>query len=82
MSRKVNVEELPQRINEVISALEAGESVTYLRNGKEIGRSGSVGPVPDVPYPFRDLHISPLSRPVPIDAVELLRQDRDDEYPR
>lgn len=79
MSRKVNVEELPDRINEVIAAIEAGESVTYLRNGKEIGTSGSAGPHRGVPYPFRDFDPGPPLPGLADEALRLLRTDRDDE---
>jgi hypothetical protein len=76
MSREVTVEELREKLDEIIAEVEAGGSVTVVREK----RSGSAhqGKM----FPFRDIVISPLKRPIDIDAVDLIRQDRDDEFPR
>ena len=74
MSREVTVEELRENLEQIIAEVEAGESVTIV---KERGRSGIAqeGKM----YPFRDFDPGPRPKNLRSDPVDLLREDRDDE---
>lgn len=74
MSKEVTVAELRENLDEIIAQVEAGETVTIVHT-----RSARKQPPR---YPFRGLKITPLKKPLDIDVVELIRQDRDNEYPR
>ncbi len=78
MSKTVTVEELRDRPDELIDAIEHGEAVTILREGRPIG-SYSPCIVRGVPYPFRNLKITPLEKPLGVDAVEILVEERERE---
>jgi antitoxin (DNA-binding transcriptional repressor) of toxin-antitoxin stability system len=78
MSREVEVHELPKRINEIIAAIQAGESITYLRNGKSIGTFEPIVPHRGVPFPFRDFDPGPPIPGAAEEALRILREDRDD----
>lgn len=81
MSKQMTVEELREKPQELIAALDKGEAVTITRDGAELGtiepavRTGYRG----VPYPFRDLQISPLSKPLGIDAAQAIIEERERE---
>ncbi|HEX8252918.1 MAG TPA: type II toxin-antitoxin system prevent-host-death family antitoxin [Thermoanaerobaculia bacterium] len=74
MSREVTVEELRANLEEIIAEVEAGESVTIVKEPGQLSLSQK-----GKRFPFRDLVLPPLGKPVTIDAVDLIRQDRDDE---
>ena len=83
MSKEVNVEELKERVEDVIASVDAGETVEIVRDGRRIA---TLTPELTVvqrgrKYPFRDLEPGrPLSKPLDIDVVELLSQDREDRF--
>jgi hypothetical protein len=80
MSRELTVEELREKPDALIDAIENGETVTIVRDGKEIGTAAPPGlriVHKGVPYPFRDIHITPLSKPLTFDPVEELIKDRE-----
>jgi hypothetical protein len=77
MSKEVTVEELREKLDEIIAEVEAGESVTIVRErtpGKRPGVSQE-----GKRFPWKDIVITPLKHPITTDAVDLIRQDRDDE---
>ncbi|MFP5245441.1 MAG: hypothetical protein ACLGH0_02015 [Thermoanaerobaculia bacterium] len=78
MSKTVRVEELRERLDEVLADMRAGETVSIVENGKAIG---TMGPTPRSGrrYPFRGFDFG--SRPANLvsDTVELIREDRDSE---
>jgi antitoxin (DNA-binding transcriptional repressor) of toxin-antitoxin stability system len=79
MSRELTLEELRERPDELIDAIEKGEAVTITRDGKQIA---SVGPTiirRADPRPLRDIKISPLSKPLDVDVVAELIAERDRE---
>jgi antitoxin (DNA-binding transcriptional repressor) of toxin-antitoxin stability system len=80
MSKELTVEELRARPDALIEAIDSGEDVTIMRDGKEIATTNPVkrgGGYKGVRYPFRDIKITPLKKPLSRDPVELLREDRD-----
>jgi len=77
MSRKVTVEELREKLEEIIAEVKAGESVTIVPDAQRetdlfIAQRGKR-------FPFRDLKFEPLDPPIAVDVVELIREDRDHE---
>jgi hypothetical protein len=80
MSKELTVEELREKADELIAAIEQGERVTILREGRTIGTYSPFLVQRGVPFPFRDLHITPLEKPLGVDAVEVLVEER--EYER
>jgi prevent-host-death family protein len=80
MSKEVTVEELREKIEDVIASVDAGETVEIVRNGEKIA---SVTPaiVRGSGNLFRDLDPgAPLSKPLDIDVVDLLSEDREDRF--
>lgn len=83
MSKELTVEELRERPDALIEAIDEGEPVTITRDGKEIATTSPVrrgGGYKGVRYPFRDLEITPLKKPLGIDPIEGLLEER--EYER
>lgn len=81
MSKELTVEELREQPQELIDAIDNGETVTITRDG---GTLATVEPSPragyrGMPYPFRDLYISPLSKPLGVDAAEAIIEERERE---
>ncbi|HEX8408124.1 MAG TPA: hypothetical protein VF883_04630 [Thermoanaerobaculia bacterium] len=83
MSKELTVEELREKLDEVIAALDEGESVTIVRDGQEIGvfspSSGLRIVQKGTPYPFRGLELSGGSKELADEAVRLLIEERDYE---
>lgn len=80
MKKVLTVEELRERPDALIEALDSGEAVSIMREGKEIATASPVhrgGGYRGVRYPFRDVEITPLKKPLSRDPVELLGEDRD-----
>lgn len=79
MSKEVTVEELRANLDELLSEASAGESIVIVREGHAIA---ALHPSVEIiqrgtPYPFRNLQITPLKKPLSMDPVEMLREDRD-----
>lgn len=77
MTRTVTVEELREKLEEIIAEVKAGETVTIVpdeqaANGAGVAQKGKR-------FPFRDLKFEPLDLPFTVDAVKLIREDRDHE---
>jgi hypothetical protein len=51
--------------------------VTILRDGRTIGTSSPFPVQRRVRFPFRDLHITPPEKPLGVDAVEVLVEERE-----
>jgi antitoxin (DNA-binding transcriptional repressor) of toxin-antitoxin stability system len=80
MSKELTVQELRERPEALIEAIDSGEAVSITRDGKEIATASPVrrgGGYRGVRYPFRDVKITPLKKPLSRDPVEMLREDRD-----
>jgi prevent-host-death family protein len=80
MSKEVTVEELREHLEEIIAEVKGGESVTITEDGRSIATVQSNVPKRGKRFPFRDLKISPLDKPLSVDPVELLIEER--EYER
>jgi antitoxin (DNA-binding transcriptional repressor) of toxin-antitoxin stability system len=79
MIRELTVEELREKPDELIDALEQGESVTITREGKHLGTASPFIVQRGTPYPFRNLQITPLSKPLDFDPVAELIEERERE---
>lgn len=81
MSKELTVEELRERPDALIEAIDEGEAVTITRDGKEIAttnpvrRSGSRG----VPYPFRDFDFGPRPKGLTTDPAQVIIDERERE---
>ena len=79
MIRTVTVEELRQNLDEVLSGVERGETITIVREGRSIGTLGPTIVQRGVRYPFRGLELSGGSKEIADRAVALLIEERDNE---
>jgi antitoxin (DNA-binding transcriptional repressor) of toxin-antitoxin stability system len=79
MSKELTVEELREKADELIDAIEHGETVAILQNGKPIGTYSPFIVQRGTGFPFRNLKIAPLEKPLGVDAVEILIEERERE---
>ncbi|HEX6101323.1 MAG TPA: hypothetical protein VF432_33715 [Thermoanaerobaculia bacterium] len=79
MSKELTVEELRERADELIDAIEHGETVAILQNGKRIGTYSPFIVQRGTAFPFRNLQIAPLEKPLDVDAVAVLIEERERE---
>lgn len=80
MIRKVTVEELREHLDDVLSDVEAGTSITILREGRPVGTLGPTIVQRGMRFPFRGLEPGTGSRELADEAVRLLIEER--EYER
>jgi prevent-host-death family protein len=76
MSREVTVDELRDQLDDILDAVERGESVSIRRNGRNIA---ALQPAPGrlgVRYPFRDFDFGSRPKGLKTDVVDLIREDR------
>ncbi|HET8797802.1 MAG TPA: hypothetical protein VFO89_08945 [Thermoanaerobaculia bacterium] len=81
MTKQVTVEEFKSTIDVVIEGVREGVTVEIIEDGETLatlqpqtGRTHR-----GIRYPFRDLEITPLEKPLPFDPVDLLIEERDAE---
>jgi hypothetical protein len=79
MSKELTVEELRERADELITAIEQDEAVTIVRDGQTIGTYAPFTVHHGVKYPFRDLYISPLEKPLDEDPAQIIIEERERE---
>ena len=75
MSKYITVAELREKLEEIIAEVEAGESVTIVReiqDGRSVVQQGKR-------YPFRDIDFGPRPKNLRSDPTDLIREDRDSE---
>ena len=79
MRKELTMEELREKPDALIEAIEEGEPVTILKDGRPIG---SYSPSPlqrGVPYPFRDFDFGPRPKNLRTDPAQLIIEERDRE---
>ncbi len=81
MTKQVTVEELRSGLESILDEVQDGTLIEVVRDGKTVA---TIKPVLQVvqrgtPYPFRDLDISPLDKPLPFDVVDWLIEERESE---
>lgn len=79
MSKELTVEELRERPDALIDAIDNGDSVTITREGKEIGTVSPLVVQRGVRFPFRNLQITPLDKPLGVDPTHALIEERERE---
>ena len=79
MIKTVIVEEFRANFDAVIADVEAGIDVTIVQNGRPIGTLAPTVVQRGIRYPLRDLQISPLEKPLGVDPVEVLIEERERE---
>jgi prevent-host-death family protein len=79
MSKEVTVEELRERLDEIIAEVEAGESVTIVRDGVRIVNLGPTVINRGVRFPFRDFDFGPRPANLKSDPAELIIEERERE---
>lgn len=79
MSKEVTVEELRERLDEVVADIENGKDIVILRDGKRIGTFQPAVVQKGVRYPFRNFDFGGRPKNLTSDVTELIREDRDSE---
>jgi prevent-host-death family protein len=79
MSRKVTVEELREKLEEIIAEVKGGESITIVEQGRSIANVAPVTSYRGVRYPFRNFDFGSRPARLTTDVTELIREDRDSE---
>jgi prevent-host-death family protein len=79
MSRKVTVEELREKLEEIIAEVKAGETVTIVEEGRTIASVAPVSSYRGVAYPFRDFDFGSRPANLTVDVTDIIREDRDSE---
>ncbi len=80
MSKELTVEELREKPDELIAALDEGESVTITREGQEIGTfSPTRAKRGGVRYPFRDFDFGPRPKGLKTDPAQVIIDERERE---
>jgi antitoxin (DNA-binding transcriptional repressor) of toxin-antitoxin stability system len=79
MINTVTVEELRENLDQVLSDVEAGVSITIVRDGHPVGTLGPTIVQRGMRYPFRGLDPGKGSKDLADEAVSLLIEERDYE---
>jgi len=80
MSREVTVEELREKLDEIIADVQQGETLTVVADGKAIvTMQPTVAPRRGVPYPFRDFDWGPRPENLKTDPAALIIEERERE---
>jgi hypothetical protein len=79
MSKEVTVEELREKLDELLAAVESGESVTITKDGQSIAEFTKTGGTGGVPYPFRDFDFGSRPKNLKIDGAEVIIAERERE---
>jgi hypothetical protein len=77
MSKEVTVEELREHLEEIIAEVEAGESVTIVRERTQAKRPGVAQE--GKPFPFRGFDPGPRPKNLKSDPAELIIEERERE---
>ena len=75
MSKQVTVEELREKLDELLAEVEKGETLTVVP-----GKSRATGPTivqKGVRFPFRDFDPGPRPKNLTVDPVEMLIEERE-----
>ncbi|HEV7764768.1 MAG TPA: type II toxin-antitoxin system prevent-host-death family antitoxin [Thermoanaerobaculia bacterium] len=79
MSREVTVEELKEKLDELLAEVENGESVTIVKDGHSIAQFASTAGTGGVPYPFRNFDFGSRPKNLKTDAAEIIIAERERE---
>jgi hypothetical protein len=79
MSKQVTVEELREKLDEVIAEVEAGERVTIVKDGQAIAQFARTGGTGGVEYPFRNFDFGSRPKNLETDSAEIIIAERERE---
>lgn len=79
MSKQVTVEELREKLDELLAEVEAGETVTIVKDGQRIANVARPIGTAGIPYPFRDFDFGSRPKHLKIDAAEIIIAERERE---
>lgn len=79
MSKQVTVEELREKLDELLAEVEAGESVTVVKDGRSIAHVASTTGTAGVRYPFRNFDFGSHPKKLKIDGAEIIIAERERE---
>ena len=79
MSKELTVEELREKPEALIEAMENGETVTITREGKQIGSASPTRLHRGVRFPFRDFDWGPRPKGLTTDPAALIIEERERE---
>jgi prevent-host-death family protein len=79
MTKQVTVEELRENLREVLAEVKSGESVEITDAGTTIAAIRPTIIRSGVKFPFRDLTITPLEKPLGVDPLSALIEDRESD---
>lgn len=77
--KELTVDEVREKPDELIAALERGESVTITREGKEIATAEPAIVQKGVRFPFRDFDFGPRPKNLRSDPAQLIIDERERE---
>jgi antitoxin (DNA-binding transcriptional repressor) of toxin-antitoxin stability system len=77
VNKTVTVEELAADVDKWIGEVKNRHTLVITQGGYEIATITPANFDRGVPYPFRNLRITPLSKPLTVDPVQLLIEDRE-----
>lgn len=79
MSREVTVEELKEKLDELLAEVASGETVTIVKDGHSIAQFASTAGTGGVPYPFRNFDFGSRPKNLKTDAAEIIIAERERE---
>ena len=79
MSKELTVEELREKPEDLITALEQGETVTITRDGKQLATAAPTVVQRGVRFPFRNFDFGPRPKNLKTDPAELIIEERERE---
>jgi len=79
MSKQVTVEELREKLDEVLAEVEAGQSVTIVKDGQAVAQFARTGGTSGVEYPFRNFDFGSRPKNLKTDGAEIIIAERERE---
>ncbi len=79
MSKQVTVEELREKLDEVLTEVANGETVTIVKDGRSIAQFASTAGTGGVPYPFRNFDFGSRPKNLKTDPAEIIIAERERE---
>jgi prevent-host-death family protein len=82
MSKQVTVEELREKLDELIAEVESGETVTIVKDGHPIAELAGTNGTGGVRYPFRNFDFGSRPKNLKTDPAALIIEERERERSR
>jgi len=79
MSKQVTVEELREKLDELLAEVESGETVTIVKNGHPIAQFVGTAGTGGVRYPFRNFDFGSRPKNLKSDPAALIIEERERE---